>query len=92
VLDGSAAVTTANVHAGTLDDRSGGTIATLNVVGGTFTVKNNYATSQTITTLNQVAGTTDLRNGLSNITVTNNPTVRGGQLLADLGTTVDTKV
>jgi len=92
VLNGSAAATTVSVHAGTLDDRSSGTIGTLNVVGGTFTVKNNYATSQTITTLNQVAGTTDLRNGLSNITVTNNPTVRGGQLLADLGTTVDPKV
>jgi len=92
VLNGSAAATTVNVHAGTLDDRSSGTIGTLNVVGGTVTVKNNYATSQTITTLNQIAGTTDLRNGLSNITVTNNPTVRGGQLLADLGTTVDPKV
>jgi hypothetical protein len=92
VLDGSAAVTTANVYAGTLDDRSSGTITTLNTLGGTFTVKNNFAASQTITTINQVSGTTDLRNGLANITVTNNPTVRGGQLIADLGTTVDPKV
>lgn len=90
VVSEDAAVTTMELYRGTFDDRTGGTITTLTNLGGTVTLANSLATSHTITNLNQLAGTTDLRSGLANVTVTNNPTVRGGTLRTDVGVTVDT--
>lgn len=88
LLEDSAA-TTVEVYQGTLDDRTSGTITTLTNMGGTVTLANSTAASHTITTLHQLAGVTDLRSGLANVTITNNPTVRGGTLRTDVGRTID---
>lgn len=92
VQRGSGALTTADVFAGTYDCRSSGTIASLQVVGGLATFANSEVNAITITNANVAAGTLDLRSGLDNVTFSNNPTVKAGQILSDRIQTVNPKV
>lgn len=92
VQRGSGAQTTVDVFGGVYDYRSSGTITTLAVVGGDMTLANSEVDSVTFTNTNVAAGNLDLRNGLDNVTFTNNPTVKAGQIFNDRGQTVNPKV
>jgi len=89
---GSGALTTADVFGGTYDHRASGTIASVQVLGGLMTLANSEVSAVTFTNTSVVAGTLDLRSGLDNVTFSNNPTVKAGQILSDRVQTVNPKV
>lgn len=92
VTTGSASLLAVTVWKGaSVDHQASGTITAANVRGGTLSFARNRSTAVTLTTLNLSAGVVDLRNNLDNVTVTNNPTVRGGRILTDQGVTTDPK-
>ena len=85
VIDGivkitdSATVVLADVNGGVLDYKSSGTLTTLNIFAGKFTLENNVATSVTVSNATMYEGSTvNLQNGLDNVTMSAGMIRHGG--------------